>query len=234
MSAPEHAPVGPGSPDEEAPSGAGVGGSARTDRGGRLVLVTGGARSGKSAFAERLAARGREPVVYLATARVWDEEMGRRVDHHRAARPASWSTIEAPTQLGAALRRGAALGHGAARAGTVLLDDVGNLVANLLFEVTGGAEPDADTAERLDVAVAAEVDALDLARRAGGWDLVVVTNEVGLGIVPATPVGRVFRDALGRANQGLAARSDAVFLLVAGQPLRIKPACPACAGEDWP
>ncbi|MDP8922168.1 MAG: bifunctional adenosylcobinamide kinase/adenosylcobinamide-phosphate guanylyltransferase, partial [Chloroflexota bacterium] len=88
-------------------------------------------------------------------------------------------------------------------------------------------------AEHLDAAVAAELEALEAARRAGGWDLAVVTNEVGLGIVPATPVGRLFRDALGRANQRLAAAADAVYLLVAGLPLRIKPTCPTCAPEGW-
>lgn len=196
--------------------------------GGRFVLVTGGARSGKSAFAERRAAGGPSPVVYVATARVWDDELAQRVARHRADRPPDWQTVEAPTRLGEAL------GRDAAGAGTVLLDDLGNLVANLLFEVTSGGEPGPETDEHLDAAVRAELDALEAARRLGGWGLVVVTNEVGLGIVPATPVGRVFRDALGRANQRLATLADAVFLLVAGQPLRIKPACPACSGDDWP
>ena len=195
---------------------------------GRLTLVTGGARSGKSAFAEARAARGRAPVLYVATARVWDDEMRERVARHRADRPADWSTLEVPTGLGEVDWQGAA------RAGTVLLDDLGNLVANLLLEVTGGGEPGPASSARLDAAVAAELDALEAARQAGGWDLVVVTNEVGLGVVPATPVGRVFRDALGRANQRLAAQADDVYLLVAGQALRLKPACPTCSGEGWP
>ena len=195
---------------------------------GRFVLVTGGARSGKSAFAEARAARGRAPRLYVATARVRDDEMARRVARHRADRPAAWATVEAPTRLGEAI------GRDAGRLGTVLVDDLGNLVANLLMEATGGEEPGLHTAERLDQRVADELTALDAARLAGGWDLVVVTNEVGLGIVPATPVGRVFRDALGRANQRLAELADAVYLLVAGQPLRVKPACPACSEDGWP
>ena len=154
--------------------------------------------------------------------------MGRREARHRAHRPATWATVEAPTRLGEAIERDAG------RLGTVLVDDLGNLVANLLMEATGGEEPGLDTAERLDQRVADELAALDAARLAGGWDLVVVTNEVGLGIVPATPVGRVFRDALGRANQRLAELADAVYLLVAGQPLRVKPACPACSEDGWP
>ena len=194
---------------------------------GRLTLVTGGARSGKSAFAERRAGGGRAPIVYVATARIWDDEMRRRVARHRAERPADWLTIEAPTRLGEALA------GQAGPIGTVLLDDLGNLVANLLFEATGGGEPGPETDERLDTAVTAELEALEAARRSGGWDLIVVTNEVGLGIVPATSIGRVFRDALGRANQHLATLADAVYLLVAGQPIRIKPPCAACSGEGW-
>jgi adenosylcobinamide kinase/adenosylcobinamide-phosphate guanylyltransferase len=190
-----------------------------------LTLVTGGARSGKSVFAERLAAQGRAPVLYLATATIGDDEMRARVERHRHRRPAAWRTLEAPVGVGPAVAR---LGPGI---GTVLLEDLGLLVSNLLFRVTGGDEPSARTDEELDAAVAGELADLHHARAAGGWDLIVVTNEVGLGIVPATPVGRVFRDALGRANQLLAAPADAVYLLVAGQPLRVKPPCPTCADD---
>jgi adenosylcobinamide kinase / adenosylcobinamide-phosphate guanylyltransferase len=108
--------------------------------------------------------------------------------------------------------------------GTVLLDDLGLLATNRLLELCGDADPTVATAKALDAALSAEIDALRAAQAAGGWDLIVVTNEVGLGIVPATPLGRVFRDALGRANQGLAAAADEVYLLVAGIPLRMKPA----------
>jgi adenosylcobinamide kinase / adenosylcobinamide-phosphate guanylyltransferase len=182
-----------------------------------LILVTGGARSGKSGFAEQLATERRGPVLYVATARVEDEEMRARVEEHRRRRPPEWRTLERPGGIGRALARYRA------GVGTVLLEDVALLVANLLFEVTDGGEPDATTAERLDEAVRDEIGALLAAQAAGGWDLVVVTNEVGWGIVPATPIGRIFRDALGRANQRLAARAHTVFLLVAGVPLRIKP-----------
>jgi adenosylcobinamide kinase / adenosylcobinamide-phosphate guanylyltransferase len=183
---------------------------------GALTLVTGGARSGKSAFAERLATEGRGPVVYVATATVdpADPEMVARVAAHRRGRPADWRTIEAPSGLGERLVD--------LTAGTVLLDDLGLLVTTLLFDVTDGGEPSVASAERLDRAVADELAELSRASDRGGWDLVVVTNEVGSGVVPATPVGRVFRDALGRANQALAVRADAVYLLVAGIPLRVR------------
>jgi adenosylcobinamide kinase/adenosylcobinamide-phosphate guanylyltransferase len=181
------------------------------------TLVTGGARSGKSVFAERLAAQGRAPVLYLATATIGDDEMRTRVERHRRRRPAAWRTLEAPVGVGPAVAR---LGPGI---GTVLLEDLGLLVSNLLFRVTGGDEPSAGTDEELDAAVAGELADLHHARAAGGWDLIVVTNEVGLGIVPAGPLARIFRDALGRANQALAARADRVYLVVVGIPLRIKP-----------
>jgi adenosylcobinamide kinase/adenosylcobinamide-phosphate guanylyltransferase len=182
-----------------------------------LVLVTGGARSGKSRFAEELAARGRTPVVYLATAEAGDDEMRARIREHQRRRPPAWLTVEAQRDVGQALeaRR--------EQFGTVLLDDLGLLVTNHLLALCGDAEPTRDTGAALDTVLTAEIERLLAAQMAGGWDLLVVTNEVGLGIVPATPLGRVFRDALGRANQILAAAADEVFLLVAGLPLRIKP-----------
>jgi adenosylcobinamide kinase/adenosylcobinamide-phosphate guanylyltransferase len=182
-----------------------------------LTLVTGGARSGKSRFAEQLAANGRPPILYVATARAEDEEMRSRVEEHRRRRPAAWRTLEQPRGVGRALAR---YPRGI---GTVLLEDMALLISHLLFAVTDGGVPDSATPERLDEIVRGEIGALVAAQTVGGWDLVIVTNEVGWGIVPATPLGRVFRDGLGRANQSLAARADTVFLLVAGVPLRIKP-----------
>ena len=180
-------------------------------------MVTGGARSGKSRFAEGLAQAGRQPVVYLATAEAGDEEMRARIREHQQRRPPHWRTVEARTEIGEAL---AGL---TGTPGTVLLDDLGLLVTNRMLDLFGEAQPTRETADALDVLLAAELDGLRVAQAAGGWDLLVVTNEVGLGIVPATPLGRVFRDALGRANQALAAEADTVYLLVAGIPLQIKP-----------
>jgi adenosylcobinamide kinase/adenosylcobinamide-phosphate guanylyltransferase len=185
---------------------------------GRLVLVTGGARSGKSRFAEGLAQAGRQPVVYLATAEAGDDEMRLRIREHQQRRAPEWRTVEAPRQVGQALARLADA------PGTVLLDDLGLLVTNRLLDLCDRDGPTPATLSALDAVLASEIDQLQAARSAREWDLVVVTNEVGLGIVPATPLGRVFRDALGRANQTLAAHADAVYLLVAGLPLRIKPA----------
>jgi adenosylcobinamide kinase/adenosylcobinamide-phosphate guanylyltransferase len=184
-----------------------------------LVLVTGGARSGKSRYAEQLALGGRPPVLYVATAQAHDEEMRARIEEHRRRRPATWQTLEVTQNVGQALAA-----H-TPRPGTVLLDDLGLLVTNRLLELCGDADPTPAIAATLDEAIAIEIEDLTAAQIAGNWSLIVVTNEVGLGIVPATPLGRVFRDALGRANQALAARADEVYLLVAGLPLRIKPPC---------
>jgi adenosylcobinamide kinase/adenosylcobinamide-phosphate guanylyltransferase len=173
-----------------------------------LTLVLGGIRSGKSRVAERLArARGGAAVVYLATATAGDAEMVARIAHHRAHRPAGWRTVEAATGVASAL---AALDPPPA---VVLLEDLGLLLTNLLLL------DDTDQPAAAEAALAAEVTALLAWRAAAGADLIVVSNEVGLAPVPLTPLGRVFADLLGRANQRLAAAADAVYLVVAGVPL---------------
>jgi len=187
-----------------------------------LTLVLGGARSGKSAFAERLAAVGPEPVWYVATAQAGDAEMHARIREHQQRRPASWRTVEATQNVADMLQTLTAAGESPA---TILLDDLGLLVTNHLLALCGDADPTRETSRQLDAVLIAEIDALVAAQRTGGWHLIVVAPEVGLGLVPATPLGRVFRDAIGRANQRLAARAQNVFLLVAGLTLRLKPPC---------
>lgn len=164
--------------------------------------MLGGARSGKSAFAERLAAECGEPVLYVATATAGDEEMAARIALHRAQRAASWRTLEAPTGL--AERVGQAMGDAA----TVLVEDLTLLLSNLMAGDESTAEANA----------IADVNALLALAR----NVVLVSNEVGMGIVPPYPLGRVFRDALGRVNQSAAAACDTVYLLVAGLPLQLK------------
>jgi len=169
----------------------------------RRVLVLGGARSGKSRYAERLAAACGEPVLYVATATASDAEMAERIARHRAQRPAHWRTLEAPTdvarQVADALRE----------VRTVLVEDLGLLLSNRLL---------ADDAASAEAGALADVEAL--VRVAA--NVVLVSNEVGLGLVPPYPLGRVFRDALGRLNQHAAALADEVVLIVAGLPLRLK------------
>jgi adenosylcobinamide kinase / adenosylcobinamide-phosphate guanylyltransferase len=177
----------------------------------RSALVLGGARSGKSRFAERLAAEWGEPVLYVATATASDDEMAERIRQHRAQRPYAWRTLEAARDVAGAVR--AHLGD----ARTVLVEDLTLQLANLLIgpaHRVDQAAP-ADEAER---SARAEVDALLRLP----VQLVLVSNEVGMGLVPDYPLGRQFRDALGRLNQHTAARVEEVYFLVAGVPLRLR------------
>ena len=186
----------------------------------RLELVTGGARSGKSALAERRAAELARPgglVAYIATAVVTDAEMAERIAGHRGRRPAGWRTLDAPTDLGGALAAAAA------QAPVVLVDCLAVWSSNRLLAL-GDPDADADTRRSawrrrvadLDAELGDELAAGLDAALAAGADIVLVTNEVGLGVVPPTPLGRAYRDLLGRLNQRAAARADAVHLVVAG------------------
>jgi adenosylcobinamide kinase/adenosylcobinamide-phosphate guanylyltransferase len=177
----------------------------------RLILVLGGARSGKSRWAEALAGRLGPRVLYLATARAGDAEMAARIAHHRARRPASWRTVEAPLQVGEALAREAG------DADVVLLDCLTLLANNVLLPL--GDDPDEGKAE---ARLQAEIDGLLAAYDAGAASLVVVSNVVGWGLVPAYPLGRVYRDLVGRAHQRLAGRADRVYLVIAGIPVDLK------------
>jgi adenosylcobinamide kinase/adenosylcobinamide-phosphate guanylyltransferase len=171
-----------------------------------FTLILGGARSGKSTFAERRAAESGRPVLYLATATAGDHEMAERIAAHRAARPTHWRTVEAPLDPAAAIREHAHAGD------LVLLDCITLWASNRLL-----AEPAPTDAE-----LVADAEAIAVAARETGADLVAVSNEVGLGLVPPYPLGRRYRDALGRVNQALASRADEAVFLVAGLPMRLK------------
>ena len=160
-----------------------------------ITLILGGARSGKSGVAESLARDASSPVTYAATGVVGDDaDFAARVAAHRARRPADWATIEC----------GAALADAIGRApGTVLVDSLGTWLAG---------QPD----------FAVDTDALCDALEAHAGDVIVVSDEVGLGVHPETEVGRAFRDALGRLNQAVAARANAVWLVVAGCVVVVK------------
>ncbi|HHW92689.1 MAG TPA: bifunctional adenosylcobinamide kinase/adenosylcobinamide-phosphate guanylyltransferase [Firmicutes bacterium] len=181
-----------------------------------MVLITGGARSGKSRLAEELALAGDGPACYIATAAVLDGEMEHRVARHRARRPEGWSTVEETLQLGAALER--VPGETA----TVILDCLILWLTNkLLSEYREGMTE--EEIDRLEEQIQRELTAFCAAVRTKPYRTIVVTNEVGWGVVPDTPMGRVFRDLAGRANQLMARAADSVWLAVAGYPLRIKP-----------
>jgi len=176
----------------------------------RLILVTGGARSGKSAYAQRRSLElGGDDVTVIVTARPCDDEMARRIARHRAARPTPWRTVEVPTNASAAVR--------AASTEVILLDCVTVLFANVLLEAEARGE------ETALAAMATESSALLEAAAAREGTLIAVTNEVGSGIVPDGRLGRWFRDGLGIANQRLAGAAQEVVLLVCGLPLPLKP-----------
>lgn len=177
----------------------------------RLVLVLGGARGGKSTYAERLAAElGGDDVLFVATAEALDDEMRARIAKHQEARPADWRTLEAPSLVDSSLA------DAARDVRVVVVDCLTLLVSNALL---AGAEPEPALAE---ARVEAEIDALLVAYEQSQAAWVVVSNEVGLGLVPDNPLGRTYRDALGRANQRVAAAADEVLFLVAGLPLQLK------------
>ncbi|MGI9953208.1 bifunctional adenosylcobinamide kinase/adenosylcobinamide-phosphate guanylyltransferase [Moorellaceae bacterium AZ2] len=172
---------------------------------GRLVFVTGGVRSGKSRFAEELACNWGKEVIYVATARVTDEEMAERVARHKARRPARWRTVEEPLALDRVIKDWGEAGR------VLLVDCLAVYVGNLLVEEGLGEEE-----------VLGRVRQVALRAQEAPADVILVSNEVGLGVVPPYPLGRLYRDLLGLANQEVAARADAVYLVVCGLPVEIK------------
>ncbi len=174
------------------------------------IFILGGARSGKSDYAERLAAEMGRHVLYIATAEARDEEMVTRIAAHRRARPTDWRTLEAPRRVGEAL---ATLDE---RPDLLLLDCLTLLVSNLVLALEG--EP----AATIEAAVQAEVETILAAQAELAVPLIAVSNEVGLGVVPPYPLGRLYRDILGRVNQRVAALADQVLFMVAGLPMVVK------------
>jgi adenosyl cobinamide kinase/adenosyl cobinamide phosphate guanylyltransferase len=171
----------------------------------QLVLILGGARSGKSRYAQELAPQLGARVAYLATAEARDDEMQTRIANHRAERPADWQTLEAARAVGATLAR--------AQADVIILDCLTLLVTNVML-----AAEEADQPARVND----EVVKLLAAYRAGNFSLVIVSNEVGMGIVPDNALARAYRDLLGAVNQHIARVADSVVLMVAGLPMRVK------------
>jgi len=185
-----------------------------------MVLVIGGARSGKSSFAQRLAAGSGRRVCFLATAEARDSEMVQRINRHRDSRPAEWTTVE--------LAGGTFLHALPPETGLVLFDCFTVFLSNLMAANGLDWPPEEEDlmpeneVERL--MRKTEDEALALVDRLRGEveDLVLVSNEVGMGVVPPYRLGRIFRDIAGRLNQGLAERADGVYLVTAGLHLLLK------------
>ncbi len=183
----------------------------------RLTLVLGGIQSGKSAIAARLAADSGLPVTVVATGLPSDLEMKARIVAHQAARPKDWTVVEEPLEPQRALARVAS--------GTVLLDSIDSWVGNLMHGERSPADDwdsgiTSELHERIEGSLKQLIETADSRHLA----LIVVSSEVGLGLVATTPQGRAFSDLLGRANQALAACAERVLLAVAGLPCDLKPA----------
>jgi adenosylcobinamide kinase/adenosylcobinamide-phosphate guanylyltransferase len=174
----------------------------------KKILITGGARSGKSRFAQQLAADFGGKVLFVATAEAKDEAMRLRIEAHRKSRPQDWETLEAPLGVSAVIR-----GY-TGEADVVVIDCITMLVSNTLLREQ--AKPDAEELVLKEIeALAAKMDELAVT-------FITVTNEVGLGLVPDSELGRRYRDCLGKANQVLTRHADEVYLMVAGLPIRLK------------
>jgi len=179
---------------------------------GPLILLLGGARAGKSDYALRLAmAQGRRPemkVCFIATAQASDDDMTARITRHREQRPSEWQTIEEPYQIDEALRQ-------ASEAAVVIVDCLTLFVSNWLLRY--------EEEERCETVVRQITEEFLAVAGTRGQTIICVSNEAGLGVVPETRLGRIFRDVLGRVNQHFAEAADEVYLLVAGLPLQLKP-----------
>ena len=175
------------------------------------TLITGGARSGKSSYAQHIAEKSGQNVLFVATAEARDDEMRRRIEAHKANRPASWTTLETPTNIGKNIRENV-------KNNKVILIDCITLLVNAIFNEFGENLDE----KRVEEAVIEEVNELiDCMQNLDG-NFIIVTNEVGLGLVPANEAGRLYRDILGKANSMLAADCDEVYLMVSGLPLKVK------------
>ncbi len=182
----------------------------------KCTLISGGVRAGKSQLAQELVLDSGQPVLFVATAEARDPDMRDRIEKHRRSRPKSWRTLEATGGIGKRII------EDAGEAKTVVVDCITLLVSNILEKHCDANGEPKNTAHAEEETLT-EVDALiDCINRVDA-NFIMVTNEVGLGIVPANRAARLYRDLLGKANQKLARRADEVYLVVSGLPLRIKP-----------
>lgn len=177
-----------------------------------ITLVTGGARSGKSSFAESLF-KSEEDVCYIATSRVYDKEMEERVNLHKQSRPNYWRTFEGTYNLQEAL----------GEEKHYLLDCITVLTSNIMFDISKDSEYiDYDMQYEIEDKIMYELENIIDEVNKKGYELVLVTNEVGSSIVPEHHISRVFRDMQGRINQRLGLLSDNVYLVCCGIPVKIK------------
>ena len=183
----------------------------------KCTLLIGGARSGKSNFAQELAVKSGKPVLFVATATAGDDEMRQRIEQHKKSRPSNWTTLETPVHIGNHIL------NAFDKSQIVLIDCITLLVNNIFLNNSdNNTEGQLDTSF-LEKEVKTEIEELVSCINQVKTSFIIVTNEVGLGLVPPNEIGRLYRDLLGKANQILARRADEVYLMVAGIPLLVKP-----------
>ncbi len=182
-----------------------------------LTLVIGGARSGKSKYAVELATRWGASTLFVATAEARDAEMRARIERHRSERPPAWRTLEEPLEIARRIASDVEQGS------VVIVDCLTVWVSNLLGRHVGDAdEPSEGEVDEARLQASDEMERLCSLRDERELRLIVISNEVGTGLVPPSPLGRCYRDLLGEVNQTVARRADKVVLLVAGIPVDIK------------
>lgn len=174
----------------------------------KIILLLGGARSGKSTYAQELAEKSGDKVLFVGTAEALDDEMRTRIEAHKKVRPQRWKTLEATCNLGVELKKQTGDFN------VVIIDCITLLVSNLL----GSRSDSTETDRRVQEEIAQLVECIQTMDKT----VIIVSNEVGTGLVPPNKLGRLYRDLLGKANQILAQNADEVYLMVAGIPLKVK------------
>ena len=181
-----------------------------------MILITGGARSGKSRLAEQFAAQQGDNVLYIATSIVTDDEMAERIAIHQQTRPAQWATHEGYRELGDVIR------HKGARCDAIMLECITTMITNLMFDKTGDIPSEEMDFTAIEQRITEEIEDLIDACLASPSPVYLVTNEVGFGIVPDNLLSRRFRDIAGRVNQRLAANAKEMYLVISGIELKMK------------
>jgi adenosylcobinamide kinase/adenosylcobinamide-phosphate guanylyltransferase len=186
---------------------------------GKCILILGGARSGKSHFAQELAQQLGKRILFVATAEPLDDEMSSRIKEHKLSRPKNWRTLEAKLNVGKRIT------EQVDDAEVVLIDCLTLLISNILLT---GEDKESIEADQIDYAstdgkVLTEMEGITRCINNTNAIFIVVSNEVGMGLVPPYQSGRIYRDLLGKANQILAQQADEVFLMIAGIPCQLKP-----------
>lgn len=177
----------------------------------KFTFILGGARSGKSSHAQKLAEESGKAVTFIATAQAFDDEMKARIKKHQSDRPQNWQTLEIQTDIASRLKE--------IKSEVIILDCITLLASNLIMQFV---QDDIVEEDKFRQAVQKEMESLLTIIRDSKQEWIIVSNEVGLGLVPSYQIGRVYRDGLGWANQSLAKEADEVLFMVAGIPMKVK------------